>query len=165
MIDHSWYVRPVHVTAERTSAGGVVVRAHEGQPLVALAREGRYEGPVLPKGGVERGEDLEQAARREVEEEAGLSRLVLVTKLGVLERLSFDKELWVTTHFFLFTTDQITGVPTDSARHQHGPIWRGLDQLEDMFWPDQRRLIQAHAALIRREVMGMTSASAGHGAR
>jgi 8-oxo-dGTP pyrophosphatase MutT (NUDIX family) len=143
-------VRPADVSGERISAGGIVVRALEGEPLVALAREGGYEQPVLPKGGVESGENLEQAARREIEEEAGLSQLVLVCKIGVLERLSFDKRLWLTTHVFLFTTEQIAGVPTDSARHQHGPIWRRLDQLEDMFWPDQRRLILAHAELIRR---------------
>ena len=144
-------MRPESAVGERLSAGGVVVRSHSGEPLVALAREGHYEAPVLPKGGVEPCEALEQAARREIEEEAGLSRLALVAKLGVLERLSFDKRLWLTTHVFLFTTDQVTGVPTDRARHQHGPIWRGLDDLDDMFWPDQRRLIQAHAELILRQ--------------
>jgi 8-oxo-dGTP pyrophosphatase MutT (NUDIX family) len=152
VIDHSWYVRPKGLVGERISAGGVVVRFESGEPFVALAREGHHEAPVLPKGGVEPGEDLEQAARREIEEETGLSRLALIAKLGVLERLSFDKRLWLTTHVFLFATDQITSVPTDSAHHQHGPIWRRLDDLEDMFWPDQRRLIEAHAELIRRDV-------------
>ena len=151
MVDESWYVRPVNI-ALRTAAGGVVVRAEAGQPLVALAREKSYTGPVLPKGGVEAGEDLEQAARREVEEEVGLHRLVLVAPLGALERLTFDKRRWTTTHFFLFTTDQITGVPTDSAHHPEGPLWRRLDQLDDMFWPDQRRLVLQHAELIRRQL-------------
>ena len=147
-IDDSWYVRPASI-GERTSAGGVVVRAQAGEPLVALAREGHHDAPVLPKGGVERGEDVESAARREIEEETGLSELTLVTKLGVLERLSFDKQLWLTTHVFLFTTQQVDGVPTDRSRHHHGPIWRRLDELHDMFWPDQRRLIEAQAERIR----------------
>jgi 8-oxo-dGTP pyrophosphatase MutT (NUDIX family) len=152
MIDQSWYVRLPHITRERTSAGGVVVRAERGEPLVALAREKSYAGPVLPKGGVEAGESLEQTARREIEEEAGLSRLTLVMKLGVLERLSFDKQQWITTHVFFFTTDQRSGIPTDHARHKHGPLWRRLDDLGDMFWPDQRQLIHDHAELIRRHV-------------
>jgi 8-oxo-dGTP pyrophosphatase MutT (NUDIX family) len=152
VIDQSWYVRPSSVVSERLTAGGVVVRFQSGEPLVALAREGGYEAPVLPKGGVEPGEDLEQAARREIEEETGLSSLALIVKLGVLERLSFDKRLWLTTHVFLFATDQTTGVPTDGVRHQHGPIWRRVDDLDDMFWPDQRMLVQAHAELIRRQV-------------
>jgi len=151
VVDDSWYVRPVNI-ALRTAAGGVVVRAEAGQPLVALAREKSYQGPVLPKGGVEPGEDLEQAARREVEEEVGLHRLVLVAPLGALERLTYDKRRWTTTHFFLFTTDQVTGVPTDSAHHPEGPLWRRLDQLDDMFWPDQRRLVLQHAELIRRQL-------------
>jgi 8-oxo-dGTP pyrophosphatase MutT (NUDIX family) len=151
VIDESWYVRPLGVPA-RVSAGGVVVRAHAGEPLVAFARESNHPQPVIPKGGVEPGEDLLQAARREIEEEAGLSQLVLVQKLGVLERLAFDKRRWIVTHVFLFTTDQLTGTPSDTARHQQAPLWRRLDQLDDLFWPDQRRLIEAHAALIRRQV-------------
>ncbi len=149
MIDASWYVRPPDV-GDRISAGGVVVRTEHGEPLVALTHEKGYKGPVLPKGGVEPGEDLLQAAQREVAEEAGLQRLVFVASLGALQRLTYDKQEWVTTHFFLFTTDELTGVPTDAAHHHHPPLWRRLDQLEDMFWPDQRQLILDHAELIRR---------------
>jgi 8-oxo-dGTP pyrophosphatase MutT (NUDIX family) len=151
MIDDSWYVRPPQI-AERTSAGGIVLRWHEGEPLIALAHEKSYKGPVLPKGGVEPGEDLLQAARREIAEEAGLQRLTLIEPLGKLERLTFDKLKWVTTHFFLFSTDELTGVPTDVKHHQQEPIWRRLDQLDDMFWPCQRRLVLQHAELIRRSL-------------
>lgn len=151
MIDDSWYVQPPGI-AQRTSAGGVVVRAQDGKPLVALTMEKGYRGPVLPKGGVEPGEDLLQAARREIEEEAGLNRLELVAPLGSIERLTYDKRQWVTTHFFLFITDQITGTPTDHLHHHHEPLWRRLDQLDDMFWPDQRRLILLHEEPIRRQL-------------
>jgi 8-oxo-dGTP pyrophosphatase MutT (NUDIX family) len=151
VIDDSWYVRPPNVPL-RISAGGVVVRAERGEPVVALTREKRYKGPVLPKGGVEPGEDFLQAARREIEEESGLHRLVLIEPLGILERLTYDKQKWATTHFFLFTTDQLTGTPTDPNHHQEAPVWRRLDQLDDMFWPDQRRLILSHAELIRQQL-------------
>src|SRR5690348_18456876 len=83
VVDDSWYVRPSNVL-DRTSAGGVVVRLQDGEPLVALTHEKGYKGPVLPKGGVEAGEDLLQAARREVAEEAGLTQLVLHAPLGKL---------------------------------------------------------------------------------
>ncbi|MEY4550879.1 MAG: hypothetical protein RL685_7074 [Pseudomonadota bacterium] len=149
MIDDSWYVRPLNV-AERLSAGGIVVRVQQGEPLIALAHEKSYKGPVLPKGGVEPGEELLQAAQREIAEEAGLRELTLIAPLGKLERLTYDKLMWATTHFFLFTTEELTGVPTDSA-HQQEPSWRRLDQLEDMFWPCQRQLILQHADLIRRQ--------------
>jgi ADP-ribose pyrophosphatase YjhB (NUDIX family) len=149
-IDPSWYVRPPGVIRERTSAGGVVVRKEASRVLIALGREGDYLAPVLPKGGVEAGETLEQAARREIHEEIGISQLELIAPLGTTERLVFDKTAWVTTHFFLYRTAQVGGVPADTARHRHGPSWRGLDELADMFWPDQRELLVRHHELIVR---------------
>lgn len=140
-IDARWYTRPPEVTRERVTAGGVVVRFEGGVPLVGLAREAKWPCPVLPKGGIEPGEDLATAARREVHEETGLHALTLIDKLAVLERLSFDRTLWCVTHVFLFTTEQVDGVPLDRVHHPDGPIWRGLDQLGDLLWPDQRQLV------------------------
>jgi 8-oxo-dGTP diphosphatase len=54
--------------AEVLAAGGLVRR--EGK--VALVHRPRYDDWSLPKGKLDRGEDFEQAALREVEEETGL---------------------------------------------------------------------------------------------
>ncbi len=56
---------------EATSCGGVVI--HRGK-ILALYKSyrNRYEGWVLPKGTVEKGETFEQTALREVMEEAGI---------------------------------------------------------------------------------------------
>ena len=71
-VDQSWFVKPKG-TRNRTSAGGIIVRSENGSWLVALVRgEGDGEGYVLPKGGVDKGETLEQAAVREVAEEVGV---------------------------------------------------------------------------------------------
>ncbi len=71
--------------AEDRSAGGVVYRAYtrDGQTryLVALIRRANNWGWDLPKGHPEAAETLEQAAVREVREEAGLKAEV-VAELG-----------------------------------------------------------------------------------
>lgn len=147
MIDKTWYERPANVK-ERISAGGVVVRrADNGTLLVALVRERDFPEYVLPKGGIESGETLEQAARREIEEEAGLRELHLLAKLGQLERLSYSKVYWIITHIFVFQTTQIKGIPTDAENH-HGVWWFPLDDLPPMWWPEQRDLIIKHRSLI-----------------
>jgi 8-oxo-dGTP pyrophosphatase MutT (NUDIX family) len=146
MIDASWYRRPPRIR-ERISAGGVVVRRRPGEPgrvEVALAREGDHSQYVLPKGKVEKGEALEEAARREIAEEAGLHHLTLLGELGSRSRLTFDKRAWVRVHYFLFRAGQEGRQPTDSKRHHHAAQWFPIDNLPAMFWPEQRELIESN---------------------
>ena len=142
MIDESWYKRPEDIR-ERTSSGGVVVRLENSEILIALVGEIGVPDYVLPKGGVESGENLEQAARREIEEEAGLTSLALVGKLGTRERLAYDKSCWLTTHFYLFLTEQVNGVPTDTEHH-YGMAWYPIGALPAIFWPEQQELIETN---------------------
>ncbi|MBF2000399.1 MAG: NUDIX domain-containing protein [Synechococcales cyanobacterium C42_A2020_086] len=137
-IDDSWY-HPLPNLPEETSAGGIVVR-RAAQLWVALVRERRSPKFVLPKGRLEPGETLEQAAYREIAEEAGLTDLQLLADLGRRERLSFSKRSWKKVHYFLFQTRQIQPNPSrqepDSELH-----WFPLDELPDLFWPEQKALI------------------------
>ena len=141
--DESFYTRPPGVK-DRVSSGGVVARVdpdRSGDILVALVGIRGMDGFVLPKGGVEGGETLEEAARREIEEEAGLSDLTLLTKLGVSSRLNYNRKRWITAHYFLFRTGQVEGRPTDPG-YDYYLHWSPLDFLPRMVWPDQRRLIE-----------------------
>lgn len=150
LIDDSWYKRPANVPY-RVASGGVVCRVEAGQVLVALVREGHFQSFVLPKGGVEAGESLEATAQREVLEEAGLFGLRLIRKLGVLERLAYSKRVWQIVHLFLFITRQRDGQPTDSMRH-HGVWWFPIAHLPDMFWPEQRHLLDHNRDIIIDDV-------------
>jgi 8-oxo-dGTP diphosphatase len=59
-------------TLTQTSAGGVAYR-HQGNEIeVALIAVGENRRWQLPKGLVDKGESTEEAARREVREEAGI---------------------------------------------------------------------------------------------
>lgn len=55
--------------SEVKAAGGVVV---DEDGRVAVVHRPRYDDWSLPKGKLDRGEDFEQAALREVEEETGI---------------------------------------------------------------------------------------------
>lgn len=151
-MDESWYRKPDEIK-ESITAGGLVARLVDGQVWVALVQEGDHMDYILPKGSLEPGEDLESAARREIEEEAGLSSLELVAKLGVLERLNHRRTSWKITHYFLFTTQQEEGRPTDRT-HGYRCDWFPIDSLPGMFWAEQKRLIEENRDRIRELVAG-----------
>jgi ADP-ribose pyrophosphatase YjhB (NUDIX family) len=154
VIDGSWYHRPPN-TPEETSAGGIVARLESGNVLVALLKEGshNHQKYVLPKGRMESGESLEESARREIQEEAGLSDLHLLADLGVQERLSFSKKRWKKTHYFLFATHQVTGKPTD-PNISYELHWFPIQRLPDILWPEQKALID----LNRPQIIQLVSA-------
>ena len=154
-IDESWYQR-LPGMRERVGAGGVVVRREAGRLLVALVRGDGLSGLLIPKGGVERGETVEEAARREIAEEAGLTDLLLLDNLGARERQSYSRDRWQVTHYFLFLTSQIAGAPTD-PRHEYSVEWHPLDALPSMFWPEQRALIEENAARIAQALAAKDS--------
>lgn len=151
-IDDSWYKRPPRVRV-RHSAGGVVVRRAAEQNgskiVVALAREGKWPLFVLPKGGIERGEHPEAAARREIAEEIGLTKLKFLADLGKHGRCGWNKKVWILTHFFLYSTTQIEGTPLDDKRH-FGVWWHPIDALPEMLWPDQQKLIENNRERIEK---------------
>lgn len=150
MIDKSWYEKPEGIPV-RHSAGGVVVRRDGARALLALAHEGGYGGLILPKGGIERGETPEEAARREIAEEAGITELRLVADLGQRGRLGFSRRRWIITRYFLYVTRQAISRPTDE---RYRPAeWYDLDGLPEFFWPEQRELVEENRDRIR-EALG-----------
>ena len=76
--------------AMEQSAGCIVYKMLDGQPLFAMMLD-RYGQWTFPKGHLEKGETAFAAARREVQEEIGLTKLELVTRLGEI-RYSFAKD-------------------------------------------------------------------------
>lgn len=69
---------------EERSAGGIVYRMVDGQPLFLLIRDS-YRNWGFPKGHLEKDEPAERAALREVEEETGLADLRLRREVEVID--------------------------------------------------------------------------------
>ncbi len=146
-----FYHRPANIRL-RTGAGGVVARIDDrGKVWVALIRDRGDHAYVLPKGGVEKGETLEEAAMREIAEEAGFSKLDCLCELGIGERLSGRLTTWQKTHYFLFLTTQIRGRPTD--RRDWEVDWFDLNALPEIYWREQGEILKSNRARIRRLVM------------
>ena len=151
MIDETWYTRPEGVEGS-VAAGGVVARVSGSEILIAVAKERGYDTAVLPKGHVDPGEDVEQAARREIAEEVGLEDLQLLTKLDVKERLDFSKTEWKRTHYYLYFTDQVDVKPLEADVHTEMD-WIPIEPLPNLFWPEQVELIRENAEEIRSHLL------------
>ena len=66
------------------SAGGLVYRQHLGQIDICMIKDS-YGRWTFPKGHMEKGETLEETARREISEETGISEGVLQLRRELAE--------------------------------------------------------------------------------
>ena len=125
-----------------THAGGVVYRRRAFGPqfllITALRRPAEW---VLPKGHVEPGESPEQAAVREVAEEAGV-RAQVVAPLGDLKLLVGGERQVI--RFFL-----MSAVDDGSEREGRRLGWLGHEEaLSRLTYPESRNLIDQASRML-----------------
>ncbi|RIV67503.1 NUDIX hydrolase [Flagellimonas aequoris] len=104
-------------------AGGGFVVNEKGKVLF-IKRNGKWD---LPKGKVDKGETIESAAIREVEEETGVTGLkierFLRTTYHVFKR---NGEYWLKqTHWFLMSTDYTGKLVAEKAEGIEKVKWKG----------------------------------------
>jgi ADP-ribose pyrophosphatase YjhB (NUDIX family) len=150
-IDKSWYEKPKG-SPKHIAAGGVVVRKVGAKILIAAAYEDDMGVWALPKGHVDEGETIIDGAIREIGEETGITDLKMLCELGIKERFDYPlKASWKITHYFLFVTKQVKGIPSDPL-HQKGVRWLSIENLSELFWPEQRDLIRENLEKIKSSI-------------
>jgi len=97
------------------SAGGIVLNSDNKILIVNQ----NYDSWSLPKGHVDPGETILEAAKREIHEESGVKQLDYIKDLGFYERFKIgldgkdDQGELKKIHIFLFKTDQMKLQPID----------------------------------------------------
>jgi 8-oxo-dGTP pyrophosphatase MutT (NUDIX family) len=136
-------------TRELVSAGGVAYRKNGLSSEIVLIRtnkEGRWQ---LPKGLVDQGESSEQAALREVREEAGINCGIV----GELETIDYwyverhgkvPERIHKTVHFFLM--QYIDGDVADHDDEVAEARWVAADDALEMLAFDTEKSVVEKAA-------------------
>jgi 8-oxo-dGTP pyrophosphatase MutT (NUDIX family) len=112
------YCPPVPVVA----AGGYVVRSKgDGVDVLLIRRRGVWD---LPKGKLDSGETIEEAALREVREEVGVDDLRITRGLGATIHGYRDGDVYAvkTTYWFLMSTDS-TGFKPQAEEQIEAVEW------------------------------------------
>jgi 8-oxo-dGTP pyrophosphatase MutT (NUDIX family) len=138
-------------TSTEVSAGGVVVRGDEVAVIVPTRRaaDGRRV-LALPKGHVDPGETPEQAAEREVREEAGV-RARLVGELGDV-RYWYQRDgrrIAKVVSFFLF--DYLDGDLADHDDEVEEARWLALERARrELTYKGEREMVERAVGFPRR---------------
>ena len=103
--------------------------------LLGMKKRGHGEGKWNGFGGkVEEGETIEEAARRETREEAGIE-IKKINKLGVLEFIYQDGSGNMEVH--IFYVKEFKGIPTESEEMK--PKWFDVNETPfDQMWSDDK---------------------------
>ena len=132
-------------TVEEQSAGGLVVDTSKGdQPVALIARHDKKGRLIwsIPKGHLEIGESLQDAAVREVEEETGI-RGTVIAPLGTIDFwfVAEGKRIHKTVHHFLMTTAGGT-LNADDIEVEAVEWVPLIDAPGRLAYPDERRLAE-----------------------
>ena len=115
------------------TAGGIILRYKQEIPEIVVCKRSRGKIIELPKGGIEQGEGVKDAAIREASEETGLK--VLVTgELGAIPG----------THTYWFMMRMIGGAFKDHDNEFDTVVWMPLEEAAARLTdPDQQRILRS----------------------
>ena len=124
------------------SCGGVVI--FRGKILLLYKNyRNRYEGWVLPKGTVEKGENHQQTALREVREETGV-KAKIIEYIGKSEysfsipRNTVEKEV----HWYLMASESYYSRPQKEEYFIHSGYYRYIEAYHLLKFSNERNILK-----------------------
>ena len=149
-------------TKLQISAGGVAFRKRSGKIDVALISVGSGNRWQLPKGLVDKGESSEDAALREVREEAGIDA-TMIGRIDKVEYWYFSKEEGNPVRYHKFVYFYL-------LRYESGDVRNHDDEVNDARWVDIDDAIKMLAFESEKKIMvkakdlilGQTSTASQH---
>lgn len=140
---------------EEVSAGGVVFKRVGKRVYFAMMKDS-YKKWTFPKGHVERGEDVEEAAARETLEELGLQEIRFLEELGKIDiwfRDRFEKQgvlIHKDIHYFLFEASEDAKLFPDPKHRAFDGRWVPLSRvLKTSDYIDLKPIIQKAITLTK----------------
>ena len=129
---------------KQTSAGGVIFKKNENSFQIVLISVRNGQAWCLPKGIVNKGETIEEAALREVSEETGLTARIM-DKLGDINYWYYIKEENIkcrkTVYFYLM--EYLSGDTADHDIEVDEAVWFSLEAaLEKVSFKGDRTIIE-----------------------
>jgi 8-oxo-dGTP pyrophosphatase MutT (NUDIX family) len=114
------------------SAGGILIRKH-GVIWYVLVFRDMNETLTFPKGKIESGEDPVMAARREIQEEVGLTKIKRIMELPKV-RYSYKRNGLISkvVHYFLFTVSGSEKLTPQKEEAIHDLHWLALSKALDI---------------------------------
>ena len=124
------------------SCGGVVI--FRGKILLLYKNfRNRYEGWVLPKGTIEKGETYQETALREVKEETGVN--ARINEYVGKSEYSFsipgdvvEKEV----HWFLMTSDSYYSRPQREEYFYHSGYYKYIEAYHLLKFPNEKMILE-----------------------
>lgn len=137
-------------TVAAVSAGGVVARKVGDRVQVALVGDSRRDAWYLPKGGLDKGETLEQAALREVTEETGLE-VRMIRPIRAIEYWFFVRGARVHKKVHYFLMEPVGGDFSRRDRENDRAGWFDLDDaLTVMSYENEAEVVREAAATLQK---------------
>lgn len=124
-----------------SAAGGLVVQNNGIEKFLMIYRLGFWD---LPKGKIDKGENEQQAALREVEEECGVGELSIIREINKTWHLYFHKERWVIkqTHWYLMNSND--------KKEPHPQVSENITKAKWVTKEEMKNLLPLSYASIRR---------------